>query len=81
MLEEGVAATLGPVAEPYLSSFPLPDQFFPLLISGKLPLLEVYFRTLPHVSWMQILIGDPLFTPFKQNPVLLTPESGKRIKE
>ncbi|MBI4795424.1 MAG: TIGR03790 family protein [Deltaproteobacteria bacterium] len=81
MLEEGVAATLGPVAEPYLNSFPLPDQFFPLLLSGKLALLEVYFRTLPHVSWMQILIGDPLYTPFKQNPVLLTPESRKRIKK
>jgi len=70
LLEEGVAATLGPVAEPYLLSFPLPDEFFPLLMSGKLPLLEVYFRTLPHVSWMQILIGDPLYTPFKQNPAL-----------
>ncbi|MGA9756678.1 MAG: TIGR03790 family protein [Desulfobaccales bacterium] len=41
MLEEGVAATLGPVAEPYLHSFPLPDQFFPLLMTGKLSLLEV----------------------------------------
>lgn len=70
MLEEGVAATLGPVAEPYLHTFPLPDKFFPLLLSGQTPLLEVYFRTLPHLSWMQILIGDPLYTPFKKNPAL-----------
>lgn len=70
MLEEGVAATLGPVAEPYLMSFPLPDEFFPLLMSGQKPLLEVYFRTLPQLSWMQILIGDPLYTPFKKNPAL-----------
>jgi uncharacterized protein (TIGR03790 family) len=70
LLEEGVAATLGPVAEPYLHSFPLPDEFFPLLMMGKLPLLEVYFRTLPSVSWMQILIGDPLYIPFKANPAL-----------
>ncbi len=70
MLEEGVAATLGPVAEPYLMSFPLPDEFFPLLLRGQQPLLEVYFRTLPHLSWMQILIGDPLYTPFKKNPAL-----------
>jgi uncharacterized protein (TIGR03790 family) len=68
MLEEGVAATLGPVTEPYLASFPLPDQFFPLLMTGRLPLLEVYFATVPQVSWMQILIGDPLYRPFKQNP-------------
>jgi len=69
MIEEGVAATLGPVEEPYLLSFPLPDHFFPLLMSGKIPLLEVYFRTIPYMSWRQILIGDPLYTPFRNNPV------------
>ncbi len=73
MLEKGVAATLGPVTEPYLSSFPLPDQFFPLLMSGQMPLLEVYFRTLPQVAWRQILIGDPLYTPFKKNPAIRLP--------
>ena len=71
MLEEGAAATLGPVAEPYLSSFPLPDQFFPLLMTGKLTLLEVYFLTVPQVSWMQVLIGDPLYRPFKNHPAVL----------
>lgn len=70
LLETGVAATLGPVAEPYLHSFPPPDEFFPLLLTGRLPLLEVYFRTLPHLSWRQILIGDPLYTPFRKNPPL-----------
>jgi uncharacterized protein (TIGR03790 family) len=78
MLEEGVAATLGPVTEPYLASFPLPDQFFPLLMSGKLTLLEVYFRTVPQVSWMQILIGDPLYCPFKKNPAL-RPSQGQKV--
>jgi uncharacterized protein (TIGR03790 family) len=70
MLEEGVAATLGPVTEPYLASFPLPDQFFPLLMTGKLTLLEVYFATVPSVSWMQILLGDPLYKPFKNHPAI-----------
>ncbi len=68
LLEQGVAATLGPVAEPYLHSFPPPEEFFPLLLSGRLPLLEVYFRTVPHVSWRQILIGDPLYNPFRDRP-------------
>lgn len=68
LIEEGVAATLGPVEEPYLSSFPLPDVFFPLLMEGKLTLLEVYFKSIPHISWRMILIGDPLYTPFKNNP-------------
>ncbi len=70
LLEEGVAATLGPVHEPYLHSFPLPDRFFPLLLTGRLSLVEVYFRTVPFVSWMQVLIGDPLYTPFKAKPAL-----------
>jgi uncharacterized protein (TIGR03790 family) len=74
MIEEGVAATLGPVEEPYLLSFPLPDHFFPLLTSGKIPLLEVYFRTTPHISWRQILIGDPLYTPFRNNPAIPLPK-------
>jgi len=78
MLEEGVAATLGPVTEPFLVSFPLPDQFFPLLMTGKLTLLEVYFRTVPQLSWMQILIGDPLYCPFKKNPALQPPR-GKEV--
>ncbi|MFB0521002.1 MAG: TIGR03790 family protein [Desulfatiglandales bacterium] len=77
MIEEGVAATLGPVEEPYLLSFPLPDHFFPLLMSGKAPLLEVYFRTTPYISWRQILIGDPLYIPFKKNPALPLPEEKK----
>ena len=74
MLEEGVAATLGPVAEPYLFSFPLPDRFFPLLMTGKLTLLEVYFLTVPQVSWMQVLIGDPLYRPFKHHPAIRPPK-------
>ena len=74
LLEKGVAATLGPVAEPYLHSFPLPDEFFPLLLTGQLPLLEVYFRTIPHLSWRQILIGDPLYNPFRDHPALRSSE-------
>ncbi len=70
LLEEGVAATLGPVAEPYLHSFPPPEEFFPLLLSGQLPLLEVYFQTIPHLSWRQIFIGDPLYNPFRNRPQL-----------
>ncbi len=70
LIEEGVAATLGPVSEPYLFSFPLPDLFFPLLMTGKLTLLETYFKSTPNISWRQILIGDPLYTPFKKNPAI-----------
>ena len=69
MLAKGIAATLGSTEEAYLQSFPLPDQFFPLLLEGKLPLIEVYYRTLPFLSWRQVLIGDPLYRPFAKRPL------------
>ncbi len=70
MIEEGITATLGPVSEPYIQSFPLPDVFFPLLMTGRLTLLETYFKSIPFISWRIILIGDPLYTPFKNNPAI-----------
>lgn len=70
MLEEGVTATLGPVAEPYLLSFPLPHDFFGLLLTGRYTLVECYYMTLHFNSWMQTLLGDPLYTPYKAHPVL-----------
>jgi uncharacterized protein (TIGR03790 family) len=70
LLSDGVCATVGPVAEPYLQSFPAADEFFPLLMTGKFTLAEVYWRTMPMVSWMQDCIADPLYTPYKHNPPL-----------
>ncbi len=70
LLNDGVAATVGAVAEPYLGAFPAPDEFFPLLMTGKLTLAEVYWKTVPMTSWMMCCIGDPLYTPYKSNPLL-----------
>jgi uncharacterized protein (TIGR03790 family) len=65
MLEEGVAATLGPVGEPYVQAFPLPALFFSLLTDGRLTLAETYLRSVPYLSWKMVLIGDPLYRPFR----------------
>jgi uncharacterized protein (TIGR03790 family) len=70
LLNDGVVGTLGPVAEPYLWAFPRPDEFFPLLMTGKLTLAEVYWRTEAMSSWMTCLIGDPLYNPYKVNPAM-----------
>ncbi|HEY2587356.1 MAG TPA: TIGR03790 family protein [Tepidisphaeraceae bacterium] len=70
LLSDGVVGTLGPVAEPYLQSFPLPDEFVPLLLTGRLTLAEVYWRTVPWSSWMQTCIGDPLYNPYRRDPQL-----------
>lgn len=65
MLEEGVAATIGPVYEPFVQAFPPPDLFFTKLTEGYLTLGEVYLISLPYLSWQMVLIGDPLYLPFK----------------
>jgi uncharacterized protein (TIGR03790 family) len=64
MLEEGVAATVGPTSEPYVQAFPVPVIFFGLLVSGKLSLVECYALSTPFLSWQMVLIGDPLYRPF-----------------
>lgn len=66
MLKDGITATLGPVAEPYLHSFPDPGEFFGELYNGRC-LVEAYYLTKPFNSWHLLLIGDPLYRPFK-NP-------------
>ena len=80
LLNDGAAATFGPVAEPYLQSFPRVDDFFPLLLTGKLTLAEVYWKTTPMTSWMNALIGDPLYTPYKTNPALAVEDLPDRLQ-
>lgn len=60
MLSHGITATLGPVDEPYLGSFPLPNEFFAELLDGQC-LVEAFYRTNPYNSWQLVLIGDPLY--------------------
>ena len=64
MLEEGIAATIGPVAEPYVEAFPVPEVFFGLVLEGPVTLIEAYFLSLPFLSWQMVLLGDPLYRPF-----------------
>jgi uncharacterized protein (TIGR03790 family) len=78
MLEKGVAATLGPVSEPYLEAFPIPDVFFGLLIDGRLPLAECYALSNPFWSWQMVLVGDPLYRPFKNRNEKTSAHDGRR---
>lgn len=64
MLKNGVAATIGPVYEPYVQGFPLPEVFFAALIEGYMNLGESYLVSLPYLSWQMVLVGDPLYKPF-----------------
>ncbi len=64
MLRDGITATIGSVAEPYLATFPKPDLFFSQLVNGKC-LAEAFYRAKPYNSWQMVLIGDPLYRPFE----------------
>lgn len=64
MLEEGVAVTIGPVEEPYVQAFPLPEIFFGVLAEGSLTVAESYLISVPYLSWKMVLVGDPLYRPF-----------------
>lgn len=68
LLKKGVAATIGPVHEPYVQGFPLPEIFFALLVEGHLSLGEAYLVALPYLSWQMVLVGDPLYRPFAPLP-------------
>jgi uncharacterized protein (TIGR03790 family) len=70
LLDKGVVATLGPVAEPYTIGFPKPAEFFGLLATGRYTLVECYSRTVMLTSWMTVLVGDPLYNPFARDPRL-----------
>lgn len=70
LLDDGVAATYGPVAEPYLHAFADPREFFGLILTGRFSLVEAYYFTKPFNSWMMLLVADPLYRPFAANPHL-----------
>lgn len=74
LLDAGVITTLGPVAEPYLASFPKAHDFMLLTLTGELTMGEVYWKTNPMVSWQVGLVGDPLYKPFALAPVLSADE-------
>ena len=74
MLQDGITATLGPVNEPYLFAFPEPSAFFGALYDGRC-LVEAYFLTERFTSWQMVLIGDPLYKPFKAKPAVPQPQA------
>jgi uncharacterized protein (TIGR03790 family) len=80
MIDEGVAATFGPVSEPFLASFPDPSPFLAFLLTGRYTVSEAFWYTNPMNSWELTLIADPLYTPFKKNPKMSVPQLKEVLK-
>ncbi len=68
-LERGITATVGSVGEPYLDAFPEPLEFAALLLTGQYSLVETFALTSRWISWRMVLVGDPLYNPWKRRPM------------
>ena len=58
-IHEGATGASGHVYEPYLTSTPRPDYLLPAYFGGR-NLAESYYLSIPALSWMNVVIGDPL---------------------
>ncbi|MES2706810.1 MAG: TIGR03790 family protein [Verrucomicrobiota bacterium] len=67
LLSKGAAAVLGNTWEPYLALCTHLDKFTLRLMMGQ-NLGEAAWGATPALSWMNIVLGDPLYTPFPVNP-------------
>jgi uncharacterized protein (TIGR03790 family) len=58
-VHEGASGVSGQVYEPYLSYCPRPDFVLPAYAAGR-TLAESFYMGIPGLSWMNVVIGDPL---------------------
>jgi uncharacterized protein (TIGR03790 family) len=58
-IHEGATGASGNVFEPYLSACARPDYLLPAYSNGR-NLAESYYMSLQFLSWMGIVLGDPL---------------------
>ena len=60
-IHDGVTGASGHVYEPYLEFTPRPNILLPAYYHGR-NLAESYYLAIPLLSWMNIVVGDPLCT-------------------
>jgi uncharacterized protein (TIGR03790 family) len=58
-IHDGVTGASGHVYEPYLQFTPRPNILLPAYYHGR-NLAESYYLAIPNLSWMNIVVGDPL---------------------
>ena len=64
LLERGAAATVGNVYEPYITGSHHFDILHDRLIQGY-TLVESAYMAIPQLSWQNVVVGDPLYQPYK----------------
>lgn len=64
LIREGITGVVGHVTEPYLDSMVRPQVLFPAYLAG-FNLAESFYLAMPFLSWQDVVIGDPLCSPFQ----------------
>jgi uncharacterized protein (TIGR03790 family) len=59
LIADGVTGVSGHVYEPYLQFTPRPQYLLPAYYAGR-NLAESFYLAMPALSWMNIVVGDPL---------------------
>lgn len=67
LIRAGITGVAGHVAEPLLRHTIRPDILFPAYYSG-FTLAEAFYLAMPSLSWMTVVVGDPLAAPFAASP-------------
>lgn len=63
LIREGITGVAGHVSEPLLGHTIRPNVLFPAYFSGFF-LAEAFYLAMPSLSWMTVVVGDPLCQPF-----------------
>jgi len=63
LVARGAAVVLGNVDEPFLSYSTHLDRFFDHVLAGDC-VGEAMWKATPRLSWMNVMVGDPLYRPF-----------------
>lgn len=59
-VRQGATGVSGHVYEPYLSNTVRPQILFPAYLLEKATLAEAFYRSMPALSWQNVILGDPL---------------------
>ncbi len=68
LVSRGATVTMGCVDEPFLQLTPNVGIFFARLAVG-FNVAEAFLAATPSLSWQNISVGDPLYRPFRPNPL------------
>ena len=66
LIRAGVTGVSGHVAEPFLDGSARPQILFPGYVAG-FNLAESFYLATPFLSWQNVIIGDPLCSPFQKS--------------